>query len=432
MKIQDGYIVNEETGEYLGELTPKFQNWMYEDYIDEYKRSGTMWSLEPMTAQELSHSKIKELMDNGSLLVAEEKFDGHRSLNFLTDRGNRLFSRRISKKTNWYSENTDQVPHIRDLFVDEEFYGTVLDNEALLPIEGCSCRTVQSVMGALPQKAIENQLEKGFAYLQCFDILYYKGVNVQAMPYWRRKLYEFKVIKELDSPYIQFSKLYVTQEVFDELLRLFETSKAYENTDILDYIVIVDDYFSLFNQFLSEGKEGLILKDIYAPYEQKRSKAFLKLKGHETYDVVIMGYDDPTHYYEGKALTDYSLTHDWWEDAEDDSRIVNAPMTVVKAEEEGLLPITKYYALDWIGAIKFGVYKDGVLVEVGKTSGFDEVVREQISDNKEAFIGSVIEVEAQHIIDKEIGSLQHPRFIQFRGDKSADMCTFEAHIRKYK
>ena len=431
MKIIDDYIVNEETGEYLGAIQPKFQNWMYDDYIDEYRRSGTMWSLEPMTAQELSHTKIKELMDSGSLLVAEEKFDGHRSLNFLTDRGNRLFSRRISKKTNWYSENTDQVPHIRDLYVNEELFGTVLDNEALLPVEGCSCRSMQSVMGALPQKAIENQLEVGFAYLQCFDILYYKGVNIQAMPYWRRKLYEFKVIKELESDYVQFSKLYVTQEVYDRLLELFETSKAFDK-DILKFIVIVEDYFSLFNEFLKEGKEGLILKDIQAPYEQKRSKAFIKLKGHETYDVVIMGYENPSHYYEGKALADFSMTHDWWEDAEDDSRIVNAPMSVIDAEQGGLLPITKYHALDWIGAIKFGVYKDGELVEVGQTSGFDEATRELISKNKESFIGTVIEVEAQHIIDKEIGSLQHPRFVCFRKDKSADMCTFEAHIRKYE
>ena len=431
MKIIDDYIVNEETGEYLGAIQPKFQNWMYEDYIDEYRRSGTMWSLEPMTAQELSHTKIKELMDSGSLLVAEEKFDGHRSLNFLTDRGNRLFSRRISKKTNWYSENTDQVPHIRDLYVNEELFGTVLDNEALLPVEGCSCRSMQSVMGALPQKAIENQLEVGFAYLQCFDILYYKGVNIQAMPYWRRKLYEFKVIKELESDYVQFSKLYVTQEVYDRLLELFETSKAFDK-DILKFIVIVEDYFSLFNEFLGQGKEGLILKDIQAPYEQKRSKAFIKLKGHETYDVVIMGYENPSHYYEGKALADFSMTHDWWEDAEDDSRIVNAPMSVIDAEQGGLLPITKYHALDWIGAVKFGVYKDGKLVEVGQTSGFDEATREYISKNQKELIGTVIEVEAQHIIDKGIGSLQHPRFVQFRNDKSADMCTFEAHIRKYE
>lgn len=431
MKIKDGNIVNEETGEVLGEVKPKFQNWMYEDYIEEYKRSGTMWSLEPMTAQELSHTKIQELMNSGELLVAEEKFDGHRSLNFLTDRGNRLFSRRISKKTNWYSENTDQVPHIRDLFVNEEFYGTVLDNEALLPVEGCSCRSMQSVMGALPQKAIDNQLEVGFAYLQCFDILYYKGVNIQAMPYWRRKLYEFKVVKELNSEFIKFSKLYVTQEVYDALIELFATSKVYDE-DILNYIHIVDDYFSLFSEFLSEGKEGLILKSVKAPYEQKRSKAFIKLKGHETYDVVIMGYEEPSHYYTGKAIDDYNLTHDWWEDAEDDSLVYNEAMSFDVANEKGLLPITKYYALDWIGAIKFGVYKDGELVEVGQTSGFDEATREFITTNKDSLIGKVIEVEAQHIIDKEIGSLQHPRFVQFREDKAPEMCTFEAHIRKYE
>ena len=428
MKIKDGNIVNEETGEVLGEVKPKFQNWMYEDYIEEYKRSGTMWSLEPMTAQELSHTKIQELMSSGELLVAEEKFDGHRSLNFLTDRGNRLFSRRISKKTNWYSENTDQVPHIRDLYVNEEFYGTVLDNEALLPVEGCSCRSMQSVMGALPQKAIDNQLEVGFAYLQCFDILYYKGVNIQAMPYWRRKLYEFKVVKELNSEFIKFSKLYVTQEVYDALIELFATSKVYDE-DILNYIHIVDDYFSLFSEFLSEGKEGLILKSVKAPYEQKRSKAFIKLKGHETYDVVIMGYEDAKKDVDPNERKTSMDEWQYWIDSKGNRYTSKED---AGASVNSILPTTKYYALGWIGAIKFGVYKDGKLIEVGQTSGFDEVTRELISKNKESFIGKVIEVEAQHIIDKEIGSLQHPRFVCWRQDKAPEMCTFEAHIRKYE
>ena len=94
------------------------------------------------------------------------------------------------------------------------------------------------------------------------------------------------------------------------------------------------------------------------------------------------------------------------------------------------MPVTKFYAKDWIGAVVFGVWKDGKLVEVGRTSGMDEETRQLLSENREEYIGKVIEVEAQGLIDKNKGSLQHPRFICFRPDKSSEMCTFEAHIRE--
>ena len=119
-----------------------------------------------------------------------------------------------------------------------------------------------------------------------------------------------------------------------------------------------------------------------------------------------MGYDDPTRDYTGKELAT-------WE------------------HYEGKDPVTKFYAMRWIGAIIFGVWKDGKLVEVGRTSGMDEATRQLISESKEEYLGQVIEVEAQGLIDKSKGSLQHPRFVCFRNDKSSEQCTFEAHIREY-
>ena len=395
-------LVNKETREVIGEVTPKFTNWSYSDYYNEFKTSKELRFLEPMTAQELSEDKLTTFL-NETKVIAEQKFDGHRGLIYFTSKGNRIFSRRVSKQTGWFAENTDQMPHIRDIKVPEQFMGTVIDGEILLPLEHCTCRDVQSVTGALPETAIENQLNRGFAYLSAFDILYYKGLNIQRMPLWKRKVYLWKVLSELNSPFIYVCPLYSNQETLSQLTQLWEDYKVSDS--ISSILNKTDDIEQQFIDFLKEGKEGLIIKDINGIYEQKRSKAFIKMKAHKTFDVVIMGYDEPTKEYTGKEL-------DKWE------------------YFDGNTPVTKYYYQGWIGAIVFGVWKDGKLIEVGRTSGMDETTRETLSLNREHYLGAVIEVEAQGIIDKDKGSLQHPRYIMMRPDKNSEQCTFEDHIRK--
>lgn len=400
--VDKGSIINKDTGEILGVTSPKFSNWDYVKYLEEFNKTKEVRFLEPMTAQELDEDKLqKHLAENR--VVGEQKFDGHRGLVFITSKGNRIFSRRVSKQTGWYAENTDCMPHIRDIVVSEDLYGTVIDGEILLPIENCSCRQVQSVTGALPETAIKYQLENGFAYLSAFDILYYKGINIQKMPLWKRKVYLWKAVLGIKSDFIRMCTLYCNQETMDYLKLKWKEYGA--DQELIDSLVLVHDFEQQFREFLKEGKEGLIIKDIEGIYEQKRSKAFVKMKAHKTYDVVIMGYEEPTREYTGKEL-------DTWEFYEGDT------------------PVTKYYYNNWIGAVIFGVWKDGKLIEVGRTSGMDEETRRLLSENREKYLGQVIEVEAQGIINKDTGSLQHPRFIQFRPDKSSEMCTFEAHIRE--
>lgn len=461
LRIQGNDILDTETGEILGSTKPKFSGWKYTDYVKEFETNKQLRFLEPMTAQELDHDALEAYIANNTT-VAEEKFDGHRGLIFFTEKGNRMFSRRVSKETGWLSENTDQMPHIRDIKVSPEFYGTVIDGEVLLPVKNCSCREVQSVTGALPETAIKNQLEKGFAFMRAFDILYYKGVNVQAMPYWKRKIYLWKLICETKSPFIEMCSIYCSQETLELLRELWGDEGK---NGLLEVLNPVEDYDSLFRSFLKQGKEGLIIKDIYARYEQKRTKSFVKMKAHQTYDVVIMGYEEPTSVVDLKEKK--TKEEDWlyWESFEKDIFTDGKP---TGWDEDEIYPVTKFYAMGWIGAIKFGVWKDydlhelislgysgeyfdelerkgiikckgkvgqstdyKMLVEVGQTSGLDEATRKLISENKQDFLGRVIEVEAQRIINKTTGSLQHPRFIGFRDDKDSEQCTFNDHIRKY-
>ena len=116
------------------------------------------------------------------------------------------------------------------------------------------------------------------------------------------------------------------------------------------------------------------------------------------------------------------------------------------AEDEGLLPCTKHYAMDWIGTVKFGVEisfdelekwkktnKDkkpeviGRYLVVGECSGMDEDTREYMTNHQDELLETVIEVGANEIL--KTGKLRHPRFIRFREDKEANRCIWKDHVR---
>lgn len=72
-----------------------------------------------------------------------------------------------------------------------------------------------------------------------------------------------------------------------------------------------------------------------------------------------------------------------------------------------------------IGAISVGI--DGE--ELATCSGFTDEVRRKISENPEAYIGKVVEIQYQKMGTG--GRLRHPVFVQFREDKSARECRGE-------
>jgi len=161
------------------------------------------------------------------------------------------------------------------------------------------------------------------------------------------------------------------------------------------------DHSRIFNRIVAEGGEGLVLKDPQAIY----GKGWTKWKKEETYDVVIMGFTEGNKKLRGM-----------------------------------------------FGAVRFGAYKDGALVEIGKCSGMPEGECFYVNDagdtvapnspgcllkplyedgqepgtrawfhaNRERLIGSVIEVECKGLTKKR--KLRHPQFFRIREDKLAAQC----------
>jgi hypothetical protein len=451
-------IVNEATGEIYA---PKFLDYTCpEDYIKD-----DVIGVEPMTAKEPLNDEELEKMLTSSDYIAEEKLDGTRCTMHLLEGANRLFSRRISKKTDWYAENTDSVPHLRDFEVPEDFYGTILDGE--MRIDDRDFKDVSSTLNCKYDEAILRQTELGYITFHAFDIIYFKGVYVAKLPLIKRKALLKQVIQALDFQYVK------EEEYTDDLMwkRVTPKIKEYLKTNAqefenkypelygcLCFAFTPEDILKGVKQMIALPKkawyeyillhdgEGLMLKDKQGTYKHTRGREYTKMKKFDTWDVVILDFLQPTRDYTGKELNNPEATWDYWYDAEDDSRIVEGTMTMSEADAQGLLPCTKHYAMDWIGTVKFGVEitsdeltkwqktnKDkkpeliGRHLVVGECSGMNEETREYMTNHQDELINTVIEVGANEIL--KTGKLRHPRFIKFRNDKEAERCTWKDHLR---
>lgn len=405
----------------------------YEDYtcVEDYQRDNLKWVV-PMTAKEIVEEAEQNALLNGESVdkyIVEEKFDGTRATLHFRHHGIRVFSRRVSEKTGWFCENSDSVPHIRDLDVPS-LRGTILDGEMLIPNQ--PFKAVSSTLLCSYDKAIQRQEELGKIVLNAFDIISYKGIDMTSISLRLRKKFLHKVIQELGSPYVVEVPYFECgkKKLFFDAHRKNEvelTAKEY-----YEYIV-------------ASGGEGVMLKPLIGIYEGKRSNAYLKIKKFFTREVVILGFGEPTREYAGK----FPNVKDWeyWE-APDGNRIHNS--SLVGASKDflrSLVPVTKNYFYGLVGNIIFGVVftkedritpkiakqgkfveHDGVTyLEVGECSGFDDEMRETFSRNKGDFLFTTIEVKANEIF-KDTGKLRHPRFLRLRKDKSPNECTWKEHI----
>ena len=155
--------------------------------------------------------------------------------------------------------------------------------------------------------------------------------------------------------------------------RYEELDRRIKNAKKLSYIRCVPNFIvpanyknikELHDTFVSQGYEGAMVKDNSAPYLFGRGYEVMKFKEFFDADLEIEGFTEGTGKHSGK-----------------------------------------------LGAVivKF----NGVEVQVG--SGFNDELREQIWDDKDSFLGRIIEVRYQEITPD--GSLRFPTFKCFRNDR---------------
>ena len=255
---KENTFINTETGEII---IPKYNDY---DYIN-----GGIIPIEPMTAKEEDREEeLERLLEPNNGYYVEEKFDGTRAtLHFYPDcRGTRVFSRRISVKTDWYSENTDSLPQLRDLKLDG-METTILDGEMFIPNR--PFKDVSSTLNCIWDKAIDRQLELGYIVLHTFDIIYYNGIYVAKLPLWRRKQLLQKVVDKLDSPYVKmvdYSEDNLVVHFDNDILKLYNKGIINKEQELEKKIERLQKKNDTYKE-----KQGVLLKSIFGENADQKS-----------------------------------------------------------------------------------------------------------------------------------------------------------------
>ncbi len=452
----------------LEEMFPQ-EDW---DAPEAFKMAGIR-GYEPMTAKELETEEAQDEKLNDPGYFLEEKFDGTRALVYFLSQQDyhthqdigfcRVFSRRISKKTGFYVENTDSLPHIRELDVPE-LAGTVLDGEMF--INGLPFKEVSSTLNCLWDKAVDRQIEKGFITLHAFDILFYKGVDLRRMPLYRRKVYLRHAIHEAgckyieEVPYYDCGKTlpYPAEEHFRGLHRTLNEEEFFnslvENKDTYPHLYECwshDHYLTpraFYELVVATGGEGLIVKPKNGKYHHKRGWEYSKIKKFLTREMIVLGFDEPTKEYSGKDIKRWA----YWIEKDTNHRV-----TGNFYENPNYIPVTKFYYYNQVGNLLLGVLipkdqwdtmpsnKRGTaytpsdfnldprldetyyLMHVCECAGFDDDTRGYFTENRDNMVGAVVEVKANELF-RDTGKMRHPRYMRVRPDKEPERCVWADHI----
>ena len=325
-----------------------------------------------------SEKQIQEAWSSGEW-IAQEKKDGAFYQLEKTDDGNvYMFGRTISKKTGEYTEKSDNFPHIKEWAKVFLPCGVTLIGEIYIP--GGKSNDVTKISGCTPTNAYKRQFESSEyqpVHYYVFDIIRFKGQDLCNVP---------TIIR-------------IEDYLYDILYFSF-----YEQT----YVELAETYYNNFENHLSnifaKGGEGMVFKKKDCPYRAGKrtttSQMFKYKESLDSVDLICIGLEDPTYYYEGKEA-------DTWPYKNDDGELITKPA---------------YYG--WKNAIRVGAYKDGHIVEIGTVaSGLSDTDREDMALNPEKWINTVVEIQCMSTTKD--GALRHPVFRRLRPDKGINDCLYD-------
>lgn len=291
-----------------------------------------------------------------------------------------LFSRSASTVTKLQSEKSANVPHImKALSVLPK--DTILIGEIYYP--GGSSKTVTTIMGCLPKKAIERQNGKsGLIHYYIHDIIMFNGLDF---------------VKNKVSNYDRYRILKKIFEKYNLANDYIELAEAW-----------TDNLYSRVGTALAAGEEGMVIKvkdGIYEP--DKRPLTMLKAKKVDFIDAIIIGFEEPTKEYYGKEIQNWN----YW----------------IQNENGQPLAVTKPYYMGWHNSrIKIGAYNNkGTIVEIGTIhSGISDEMKEDMTNNPNKYLNKVCSIQCMEL-DKKEHTIRHGFFKYMRDDKDIIDCQIE-------
>lgn len=358
--------------------------------------------IEPQLIHKGTDSQLKAC-DDGTWF-AELKKDGALYMYVKGLSGeNYLFGRTVSKKTGLLTEKSANVPHIIEAFKNIP-NGTILLGEIYYP--GKTSKDVTSIMGCLPEKAIERQKgEYGYIHYYVYDCLGYNGTSLLKYDNWTRYQVTKKIFEKV-IPVLQWEENENTIKFYSKYIEFAEA--------------ITEEIYHNIGKALSEGEEGLVVKKKTGLYEPgKRPMTMLKAKQVDHIDAVIIGFKDPEIRYTGKEIESWQ----YWVGTDDHEE--RLPVGCHYGELCAIA-VTKHYYYNWKNAIEIGAYdNEGNIHSIGTiASGLTDYMREDMSVHPENYLNKVIEIQCMMKDNKE-KTLRHGFYLKTRYDKPATDCLLE-------
>lgn len=300
--------------------------------------------------------------------VAESKLDGHYFTAYYK-RGEkiRFFSRSIATATGIFTERTENLECLQIKIPDHIKSFTVCGEI----VHRLGKDKVTSTIGGLSENSRVNQRILGEPSFVMFDLLEYNGEWKHNLPYQARR-YRLRDFRAILREHTDVLFLESTKQI---------TSKG-EWFLVRDHVTSGIPIQDMYEHSIRQGFEGCVYKLKTSPYylgygdKVRANKCWIKHKVKRTFDVVIMDYTEGEGKFTGQ-----------------------------------------------IGAIVFGQYKNGELIEIGRASGMTDLLRAQITKYKDSYIGDVIIVEAQE--RSTLARLRHPQFKGFHPEKVATDCIWD-------
>ena len=276
-------------------------------------------------------------------------------------------------------EKTNNFPHLRDFFTNLGMPNLILDGEINYP--GRTSQYCTHVTGSDPSTAEAFQQDNdGPIHYTIFDILRTpKGTWLMKEPYHMRR----KILQHFHDTFIKGTAM----EPYIHLTRM-----------------TIDDKQQFLDDILERGLEGIILKKLNGFYHMGKKPMWnwTKIKQSDETDMIITGFEPPTKEYSG---TDYD-NWPYWRD-----------------ENGVMIPVSKPYYNNWIGAITLSAYVDGMLTRICSASGMDETTRKDISDNPDKYLNKVARIGYMEKTDA--GNPRHPKFLDMHPGKAPEACIWE-------
>ena len=400
--------VNKETGErYLDYSKNDYVQALQSYYIERYKEQGIYhksleWVLKidsPMLALQIKNKSEEEQIDiwsNQEKWLAEEKIDGSRQVLcwFKEDNCLDAYSRNTSVSDflpiNYGQKlydtiDTAKLMNTPDFIIDGEL---VLKNNEIIKdntidiVADTQLNMVSAILSA------DYELSKQFQALNpikliAFDILMYDGKDLTNLPLRDRKKYlqlAFNSIKDLID------------------IELVANSNGLSTRDF-------------YNQVVSIGGEGLVVKDLDSLYDIKGKRAgeWVKIKRSVTGSLLEQNYGDTF-----------------------DCFVIGFNEGQKGTKNEGL-----------VGSLNFGIYlldeNNNVILDergipqihhVATVGGLTDELRQAITVKdfngdvqlRPDIYGAVGVIDGQDLSDKNL-RLAHAKLVHWRTDKSAQQCT---------